>query len=542
MSQKNKKTPGETKSGLHGSGKTVSPWMKGGVFESGPLDETIDADVCVIGGGVAGLTAAYRLAGEGKSVVVLEDGEIGGGETARSTAHLSTALGKRYTRLEELHGEPAARLIAESHQAAIEFIAETVAAEDLDCELRRVNGYLFWPQDGNLKELDAELAACERAGLPVEKLESAPLSFWNSGPCLRFARQGQLDPQRYASGLARAAARRGARIFTRSHARLIPGDPLRVRAGAGLVIAKAVVIATNAPIDDRLAISTRQAACRTYAVAAEMPLGALEEPLLLWDTTEPYHYVRLAPPAPGATSGLILIGGEDHKVGHAADASERWARLEAWARARFPMMGAITHRWSGQVQESVDGLAFIGRHPTEEQEVFVITGDSGSGMTHGTLGGMLVADQILGRRNDWGAVYDPARVPVTSAFEFAAANLDAAAQYLRYYSGSGDAVSADEVPPGCGAVIHRGLAPMAVSRAEDGTLTERSAICPHLGGVVCWNQAERTWDCPVHGSRFTPSGEVVSGPANDALGTPRDPLPQNPGLGSWLRPPTPPAP
>ena len=536
--KKSKKAPQDAPAEcLHGSGLTVSPWMRGGIFERRALTETIDADVCVIGGGVAGLTAAYRLACAGKDVVVLEDGDIAGGETSRSTAHLSTALSKRYARLEELYDEPTTRLVAESHAAAIDFMETTAREEAIDCDFMRLNGYLFWPQDGDLKEINDELAACERAGLPVEKLESAPISFWNSGPCLRFARQAQLDPQRYASGLARAAARRGARIFTRSHARLLSGAPLRVRSGAGAVIAKAVVIATNAPIDDMISISTRQAAYRTYALAAELPAGAFSEPLLLWDTVDPYHYVRVAPPQRGETSALLIVGGEDHKVGHAEDAAERWQRLEAWARARFPMMGAISHRWSGQVQESVDGLAFIGRHPTEEQAVYVVTGDCGSGMTSGTIGGLLVCDEILGKSNHWESIYDPSRLPLSSAFEFVAGTLDAAAQYLRYYAGSGDVASEDQVPPGCGAVLHRGLAPVAVYRAEDGTLVERSAVCPHLGGVVCWNQAERTWDCPVHGSRFSPSGEVLSGPANDELDTPAPPLPRHPSGGAWAPPP-----
>jgi glycine/D-amino acid oxidase-like deaminating enzyme/nitrite reductase/ring-hydroxylating ferredoxin subunit len=520
---------------LHGSGRTESPWMGAPVFEARPLDRTLEADVCVLGAGISGLTAAYALARDGRSVVVLEEGSVAGGETARSTAHLSTALGARYHELEELHGEPGARLIAESHAAAIDFVEQTAHQEGILCGFQRVNGYLFWPSDGDLKGLDLELAACERAGLRVETLESAPLDFWNSGPCLKFPGQAQLDPVRYASGLARAAARRGARIFTRSRGRILPGAPLRVRAGKGLVLAKAVVVATNAPVDDRVAVSTRQAAYRTYALAAEWP-AAVCDPLQLWDTVDPYHYVRFVPPEPGQPMGQILVGGEDHKVGHADDARERWDRLEAWARARFTPMGEVLRLWSGQVQQAVDGIGYAGRHPTEALPVYIVTGDCGNGVTHGTLGGLLVADLIAGRRSDWQGLYDPSRVPLRCAYDWALENLDAAAQYFRYAT-AGQAVSADQVPPGCGAVIRRGLRPVAVYRAEDGTLTERSAICPHLGGVVCWNQAERTWDCPVHGSRFAPSGEPVTGPANDPLGTPENPLPQNPIIRAWVPPP-----
>lgn len=517
------------------SGATTSPWMAGrGLYEAAPLKESVEADVCVIGAGIAGLTAAYVLAGEGKSVVVLEDGDLAGGETGRSTAHLSTALGTRYHELEELHGEPGARLIAESHAAAIDFVEKVVADEKLECGFRRLDGYLFWPQDADLAELGLELAACERAGVQVSREQRAPLDFLDTGPCLRFARQAQLDPVRYLSGLARAAARRGARIFTRSRAELLEGEPLRVRAGRGVVTARAVIVATNAPIDDRVAISSRQAAYRTYVIAAELPRGTVP-PLQLWDTVDPYHYVRVQPAAAGAELDVLLVGGEDHKVGHAADAEERWARLESWTRARFPMMGAVTHRWSGQVQESADGVAFIGRHPTDPRDVFVITGDSGNGTTHGTIGGILTADLALGKTNDWSSVYDPARVPVFAAGDFLKENLDNAMQYLRYATAPDEVVSLDQIPPGCGAIVRRGLAPVAAFRREDGTVVERSAICPHLGGVVCWNQAERTWDCPVHGSRFLATGEPVTGPANEPLGEAGTVPTENPIIRAWTQ-------
>jgi glycine/D-amino acid oxidase-like deaminating enzyme/nitrite reductase/ring-hydroxylating ferredoxin subunit len=536
MSKRKGKQP--TDAGLRGSGKTATAWTGVNVFKARPLDEELDVDVCVLGAGVAGLTTAYRLASEGLSVVVLEAGELGVGETARSTAHLSTALGQRYRVLEDLHGEPAARLIFESHAAAITFVEEVVRDEELDCGFSRLNGYLFWPSDADLRALDEEQAACDRAGAHAQKLESSPIPSWNSGPCLKFSGQAQLDPLRYLSGLARSVTRLGAKIFTRSRGEILPGPGLRVRAAKGLIKARFVVVATNSPVDDGLAFTTRQAAYRTYALSAEAPPAAFPEPLLLWDTLDPYHYARLIPAEGEGTISQLIVGGEDHKVGHANDARERWDRLEAWARARFPMLGAVSRRWSGQVQESADGIGFAGRHPGEERAVFVITGDCGNGMTHGTLGAILVADLIQGRANDWAAVYDPARLTAGAAQEMAAENLDSMSTYLRYASG-GDADSEDAIPPGCGAVVRRGMAPVAVYRGEDGELVERSAICPHMGGLVCWNQGERTWDCPAHGSRFSPSGEPVCGPANEALGTPENPLPKNPMIGAWLSPPPP---
>jgi Rieske Fe-S protein len=235
---------------------------------------------------------------------------------------------------------------------------------------------------------------------------------------------------------------------------------------------------------------------------------------LYWDTLDPYHYVRLQ--RTGEAHELLIVGGEDHKTGQADDAAARFDRLAAWMRLRFPRTGPIAIRWSGQVLEPVDGLAFIGRNPRDEPNVFLATGDSGHGMTHGTIAGLLLTDLILGRENPWGTLYDPSRVSLRAAKDFATENLNVAARYVEWAT-PGDVSSAEEIAPGTGAVLRSGLAKVAAYRDPSGALHRHSAVCPHLGCVVHWNPAETSWDCPCHGSRFDPLGKVVNGPANRDL-------------------------
>jgi Rieske Fe-S protein len=187
----------------------------------------------------------------------------------------------------------------------------------------------------------------------------------------------------------------------------------------------------------------------------------------------------------------------------------------------FPIVEFVEFRWSGQVMEPADGVAFIGLDPAGEANVYVVTGDSGNGMTHGTLAGMLLTDLIDGRDNPWAEIYDPKRKPLKALGEYTKENLDVAKQLIVDYVRGGDVDSADAVPRGQGAVIRRGLQKVAVYRDEDGEAHEFSAVCPHLSCIVHWNPTEKTWDCPCHGSRFDCLGKVVNGPANQDL-TPAD--------------------
>ena len=506
--------------GLLGSGHTRSLWMEAVPARERPaLERDITADVCVVGAGIAGISTAYLLSREGRSVVVLDDGPIGGGETSRTTAHLTNVIDDRYRSLAWLHGEEGACIAAESHTRAIDRIEDNVRDEGIACDFERVDGYLFLPRGKAQRELDQELESASRAGLTgIERVERAPFESYDTGPCLRFPRQAQFHPLLYLDGLATAILSRGGEIFTRTHAQSFEGET-RVRvstASGGSVSAGAVVIATNSPITDRVAIHTKQAPYRTYVIAAHVPSGSVV-PALYWDTPWPYHYVRLARPRPGkGEPEFLVVGGEDHRTGQEDDADERYARLESWMRERFPSAGPVRYRWSGQVLEPVDGVAYIGRDPGDDPNLYVATGDSGMGMTHGTIAGMLLTDLIVGRENPWTRLYDPKRKSLRAAGEFLKENLNVAAQYVDRVTG-GEVDSTDAIARGTGAVVRRGLKKIAVYRDPQGELHERSAVCVHLGCIVDWNSNESTWDCPCHGSRFDPYGKVLNGPANRDL-------------------------
>jgi glycine/D-amino acid oxidase-like deaminating enzyme/nitrite reductase/ring-hydroxylating ferredoxin subunit len=360
-----------------------------------------------------------------------------------------------------------------------------------------------------MKELDA----VKRLELPFQLIERPPVAGF-PGPCLLFPEQGRVHPLMYLAGVAAAVRGRGGVIHTDTRVvRIEGGTPCTVQTQAGpTVTAGAVVVATNAPFDAGVVLHTKLAAYTTYAVALEVPRAAVP-PGLYWDTEDPYHYVRTHP-GEGETDFLI-VGGEDHKTGRAGDQAERWDRLAAWTRERIPAVGPVTHRWSGQVFETPDGLGLIGPAPWG-RNVFVITGDSGMGMTHGTLGARLVANLILGKDDPLAAVYDPSRWMPKALLTFLKENLNIAAQYTAWLTG-GDVSSVEEIPPGQGAVIRRGLSKLAVYRDTDGSVCQMSAACPHMGGVVRWNPGEQTWDCPEHGSRFDCKGGVTHGPAVQGL-------------------------
>jgi glycine/D-amino acid oxidase-like deaminating enzyme/nitrite reductase/ring-hydroxylating ferredoxin subunit len=501
------------------AGPSVSVWMASATVPTfSKLVSNEEAEVCIVGAGIAGLTTAYLLGQAGKSVIVLDDGAIASGETERTTAHLVTALDDRYVDLERLHGEKGARLAAESHSAAIDQIERIVREEQIDCDFERVNGYLFVPPGVSTDILDREMAVAQRAGLSdVHMVARAPIPF-DTGRTLCFPRQAQFHPLKYLAAISQAIMRAGGRIYTETHAAKIEGGKsARITTKNGhTVMSAAAVVATNTPVNDLLAIHTKQAAYRTFVIGANIPVGSITKGLY-WDTSDPYHYVRLS-----VRGDVVIVGGEDHKTGQADDAEARYLNLEKWARAHFPMMRDVTFRWSGQVMETIDGLAFIGRNPMDEPNIYIATGDSGNGITHGTIAGMLLTDLIRGRDNPWSTLYEPSRKTLGALTSFAKETLNMAAQYVDWIT-PGDIKEEVVIPPGSGGVVRRGLKKIAVYCDEAGRRHERSAVCPHLEGIVAWNHAEQTWDCPCHGSRFDKFGKVVNGPAITDLPVTEDP-------------------
>jgi glycine/D-amino acid oxidase-like deaminating enzyme/nitrite reductase/ring-hydroxylating ferredoxin subunit len=484
------------------------------------LSGEIETETLVIGGGIAGLTTAYCLALSGRKVVVVEDGLIGSGESGRTTAHLTNALDDRYFLLEKLFGEEKTHLAAQSHTAAIDWIEQ--ANENIDCGFMRLDGYLFLHPGDKPESLEKELEATRRAGLPTELLNSVPGIENETGKCIRFPRQGQFHIMKYLNGIAEAIEKNGGKIFTNTHATNITKKG--ARANGYDIKASNIVVATNTPVNDIVTMHTKQFPYRTYVIAATVPKNSFQ-PALWWDSgdtdskwiTSPYHYVRIQPY--DDKFDLLIAGGEDHKTGQ-ADKEEipeegRYAKLIAWTTKRFPKIKDVVYCWSGQVMEPLDSLAFIGKNPGNDN-IYIITGDSGNGMTHGTLGGLIITDMINGKENAWSEIYDPTRIPLKVAGNYLKEVLSMAGQYVDWVS-KGDVESSEELEKGEGAIISSGLKKLAVYKDEYGEVHVFNATCPHLGCVVHWNGDEKTFDCPCHGSRFTKEGKVINGPANKDL-------------------------
>jgi glycine/D-amino acid oxidase-like deaminating enzyme/nitrite reductase/ring-hydroxylating ferredoxin subunit len=494
------------------SGTTVSVWMATADMPRPPrLGRDLKVDVCVVGAGIAGLTTAYLLAREGRSVAVLDDGPLAGGETSRTTAHL--AVPDEYPRkLEHLHGAEGARLALSSHTAAVDRVETIAQAEGIACDFERVPGFLLAAPGEDPAALDEELAAAQRIGYAgVEKVARAPIADYDTGPALRFTGVAQFHPLKYLAGLARAVGRDGGQMFADTSAVTFEGgkDARVVTREGHAVSCAAIVVATNTPVNDRVVMHTKQHPYRSYVVGLRVPKGRVER-ALFWEHADSYHYVRLQ--AADDAHEVLLVGGEDHHTGQADDGEARWGRLERWARERWPMAQDVEFHWSGQVMEPVDGLAYIGRNPLDADNVYIATGDSGNGITHGTIAGILLTDLIQGRSNPWATLYEPSRKSLRAAKRWAVEAGRSSAPYAEWVT-PGEVASPDEIGAGEGAVLRRGLHKVAVYRDPSGRVVELSATCPHLGCIVEWNSTEKSWDCPCHGSRFSPAGEVLHGPA-----------------------------
>jgi glycine/D-amino acid oxidase-like deaminating enzyme/nitrite reductase/ring-hydroxylating ferredoxin subunit len=483
-------------------------------IEAAPLTQDASADVVVIGSGIAGLSTAYELSRLGRSVIVIDRGGIGGGMTARTTAHLATELDDYYHELIRVRGEDEARRYYESQVAAVNRIEAICRDERIDCDFRRLDGYLIPSEEGGGDVLEQEFQACRTLGVEVEWADNAPLPGLESGRCLRFPGQGRFHPTRYLAGLASAIAARGGRFHADTayvdHREEDGGVVIETEGGAKLR-AGAAVFATNSPVNDKVTLHTKQMPMRTYAIAGRVPRGSVSD-VLVWDTLEAYHYLRLQELS--ETEDWLIVGGQDHRSGEATDMDARIAALAEWTRRRYPDFGHVERSWSGQVMEPIDFMPFSGRNPGNAN-IYVHTGDSGQGITNGVAGALTVVPLILGEDSRFAELFEPSRKSFTSApslMEFAEGQAGVM-KNMAEHLGPGEISSADELDPAQGGIMRRGLHKVAVYKDPSGAVVERSAVCTHMGCVVHWNSFEKCWDCPCHGSHFAPDGTVLNGPA-----------------------------
>jgi glycine/D-amino acid oxidase-like deaminating enzyme/nitrite reductase/ring-hydroxylating ferredoxin subunit len=502
-----------------GDERSISCWMgQTPVIDASALTRDETCDVVVIGSGIAGLSTAYELARFGRSVVVIDRGAIGSGMTARTTAHLATELDDFYSELIRVRGAEEARIYYDSQVAAVNRIEAICRDEGIEADFTRVDGYLFAAEESHRADLEEEYQACLSLGVDVAWADRAPIPGRDTGPALRFPNQGRFHPTKYLAGLARAILARGGRIYSDtthvSDAETDDGVEITTEAGP-VVRASAAVFCTNSPTNDKVAIHAKQTPDRTYAVAGRVPKGSVPD-ALVWDTYDAYHYVRIQPL--GEAEDLIIVGGGDHRSGEATDMEQRLDDLESWTRERYPTFAGAEYRWSGQVMETMDFMPFSGRNPGSKN-IYVHTGDSGMGITNGVAGSLTIMPLIIGEHSRYAPVLDPGRksfTSVSSVEEFAREQLGSAKNFMEYIT-AGEISSADELQPGEGGLMRKGLSKIAVYKDESGTIVQRSAVCTHLGCIVHWNGFEKCWDCPCHGSQFAPDGQVLNGPAVQPL-------------------------
>lgn len=488
-----------------------SLWMSTAVApQATPLQGDQRCDVVVVGSGIAGLSTAYELSERGRSVIVIDRGSIAGGMTARTSAHLAPLCDDLMSEMQKIKGEDQSKLFYESQAAAVDRIEEIQKREGIDCDFRRLDGYLFQGDDMPADVIDEELGAVRAVGAAVERLVGVPLSGCDHRHALRYPRQATFHPLKYLAGVAEVCAKRGVRIFAHTTADEIVEEngAVTVKTARGLIRAGHAVVATNSSIVDRVALHSKTSPYRTYVMGFAIKHGELPD-ALYWDTEEPYHYVRLQPNASGMD--VVLVGGEDHKSGEADDAEKRFERLEQWARGKMPMLKDVTHRWSGQVLDTIDYAGFIGKNPGSEF-IYIATGDSGQGLTHGVMGAILNATLVTGGESKWAELYAPERKPMKAAKNWVMEN-STALKNLAEYVTPGEIGSADELEPGQGAIIRDGLRKIAAYRDATGNVHLHSAACTHLGCHLHWNSFESCWDCPCHGSIFAPEGQVLNAPA-----------------------------
>jgi glycine/D-amino acid oxidase-like deaminating enzyme/nitrite reductase/ring-hydroxylating ferredoxin subunit len=494
---------------------TSSFWYEDvGLEKRRPLDADADCDLVVVGSGIAGLSSAYEAARWGWKVIVIDRAEtIGGVMTPRTTAHLATALDDYYHRLIEARSEDDARLYHESQVAAVNRIEAICGDEKIDADFARLDGILVPAEPAHMRDLEAEYDACRAIGVEVEWLDQAPVPLPDVARALRFPNQGRFHPLKYIRGLIGAIEGRGGRIHGGTvyvdHVEEDGGVTIETEAGPR-IRAKAALFATNSPVNDKVTIHTKMVPDRTYVIAGPVPKGSVPD-LLIWDTLEAYHYVRLQPMSDA--EDMLIVGGEDHRTGTANDMDERFAHLEAWTRERFGSFGEVRYRWSGQVMEPVDFMPYSGRNPGN-LNIYVHTGDSGQGMTNGVAGALNFAALLFDQKAHFAELFDPSRKPVarTSLGEFVSGRAEDVANLSEYLT-AGEVAAVEDLKPGEGAIIRRGAAKVAAFRQDDGTVIERSASCTHVGCIVHWNGLEQCWDCPCHGSQFQPDGTVINGPA-----------------------------
>lgn len=463
-----------------------------------PLPGDTETEVLVIGGGITGLSTALTLKERGLQVMLIEAGAVAGGVTGYTTAKITALHGLVYAHLRRHHGAEKTRLYADANAAAIEQVARWVDKFGIDCDFERQDAYTYTTDRANVRLIQDEVAAAAEAGLPATLEPAGPLPF-PIAAAVRVANQAQFHPRRYCLALADAVGT----VYENTRALDIDdGEQVVVKTDRGTIKAGSVVVATHLPMIQRGLFYAKAHPTRSYAISVRLD-GRLPDGMHI-SAEQPTRSVR-------RWGDLLIVGGQGHRVGEGADLEANYTALESWARVVFPVR-SVEHRWSAQDYTPMDSLPYIGRASRGARNVYVATGFKKWGMTTGTFAGAILADLIMGRDNPWLQVFDATKLnPIESAKEAVTGNATVAKHFV--LDRAHPHKKLDEVAPGEGAIVRHAGEKLACFRDEQGAVHAVSPVCTHMGCLVAFNDAERTWDCPCHGSRFGLDGRVLQGPA-----------------------------
>ncbi|MEA5554567.1 FAD-dependent oxidoreductase [Anabaena cylindrica UHCC 0172] len=489
------------------SGKHISYWIDSTPTANfSALSKNLSVDVAIVGAGIAGITAATLLKRAGKTVAIIESRQISTGVSGHTTAKITSLHQLIYADLIKNHDEEKARIYAQSNQAAIEFVAKTVTEEQIDCDFSRQSAYTFAETEENLKDIEKEVEAALKLGLPATLVRETSLPFPVAG-AIKFDNQAQFHSRKYLLHLIRQIPGNGSYVFENTRVEKVEENNLcQVTTNQGIIQAQDVIVATNIPITDEGLFFAKTYPRRSYIIGARIAEDKAPQGMYI-GTGEKYYSIRTTPDKDGL---LLLVGGGGHKVGTVENTEEKYLDLENYARSRFGVE-SIDYRWSTQDFVSFDKIPYVGKLTPLSKHTFVATGFSLWGMTQGTLSGMILADSILGIENPAASVYDATRATPFVSPEGIKKNLEVGTHWI------GDRLkglnkSLKDVAIGEGKLVTVDGDKVAAYRDETGEIHTVSAVCPHLGCIVAWNSAEKSWDCPCHGSRFTCNGEVLHGP------------------------------
>ncbi|MBD2577612.1 FAD-dependent oxidoreductase [Oscillatoria sp. FACHB-1406] len=490
-------------------GKPASYWIDSTAkIDDLPSGNVLSVDVAIVGGGLIGITAATLLKRAGKRVAVIEAESIGMGTSGHTTAKITSLHQLIYADLIDKIGEEKARLYAESNEAAIAWIAKMVEEEGIDCDFSRQSAYTFAESEKDLSNVEKEVNAALKLGLPACLVQETSLPFPIAG-AVKFDNQAQFHIRKYLLHLAKNIPGDGSYILEGARVEEIEeGEPCTVKSNKGTVQATDVIVATHLPILNEGLFFAKSYPKRSYIVGARIPADRAPQGMFIGAEDKNYYSIRTTPYEGDL---LLLVGGEGHKVGEKTDTEECYLNLEAYARDRFGV-DSFEYRWSTQDMVSFDRLPYVGKLTPLNHHIYVATGMSLWGMSKGTMAGMLLSDLILGKENPWAELYDSLRATPflsgTSIKENAGVATHMIGDRLK-----GLMSSISDVEMGEGKLVTVDGDKVAAYRDETGELHAVSAVCSHLGCIVNWNSAEKSWDCPCHGARFDCDGQILHGPA-----------------------------